>query len=101
MTDADLAAGIAALTAYVQGIAPFESMFVPASAYQTAVTDIITASDGSADQTPAGRQAVAQTAMRAAINSAGLGSQISNQQCHDGTAIVLAAVNKSVALGSD
>ena len=95
MTDAELAAGIAALKSYVKGIAPFESMFVPANAYQTAVTDIVTAADGSADQTPAGRQAAAQAAMRVAINSAGYGSEISDQECSDGTAVVLAAVNKS------
>ena len=98
MTDAELAAGIAALESYVKGIAPFESMFVPANAYQTAVMDIVTAADGSADQTPAGRQAAAQVAMRAAIDSAGDGSEISDQQIHDGTAVVLAAVNKAVAL---
>ena len=98
MTDAELAAGIAALESYVKGIAPFESMFVPANAYQTAVMDIVTAADESTDQTPAGRQAAAQVAMRAAINSAGYGSDISDQECHDGTAVVLAAVNKAVAL---
>ena len=98
MTDAELTAGIIALESYVKGIDPLEAIFAPTSIYQTAVTDIVTAADGSADQTPAGRQAAAQVAMRAAINSAGYGSDISDQECHDGTAVVLAAVNKAVAL---
>ena len=95
MTDAELTTGIIALGSYVKGIDPLEAIFAPTSIYQTAVTDIVTAADGSADQTPAGRQAAAQAAMRVAINSAGYGSEISDQECSDGTAVVLAAVNKS------
>lgn len=92
----DLNAGIAALQAYVEGIT-WEAMFINAGVYQTGVTDIITSADDSADQTPAGRQTAAQSALRSAINAAGYGSEVTDQECHDGAAVVLAAVNKNRA----
>ena len=96
MTNADIAAGQAALEAYVEGVT-WKAMFIKAAVYHEGAIDAIRAADVSPDQTPQGRQAAATAALARALAKAGYASQVTPQQLHDGTAVILAAVNKARA----
>lgn len=96
MTNGDIDTGEAALRGYVQG-QTWKAAFIQEQVFRDGAIDAIRAADQSADKTPAGKQAAAQAALRAALNAVGYGAQVNDQQCHDGAAVVLAAVNTSRA----
>jgi hypothetical protein len=96
-TTAEVTAGIAALKAAVDQMlqakgAQWEEMFIPESAYDNGVADVINAADASKDQSPTGRQSAGQTALRAALNSTGQGAQVTNAECATCATAILKAV---------
>lgn len=94
-TPTQLAAGETALKAYVQQAEGWEAAFVPEQAYVAGATDVVKAALASADQSPAGRQAAGQKALRAAIDSAGYGHEVTDAMCAAGAAAVLKAISSS------
>lgn len=93
MTNAEIAAGELALKTYATGVT-WEAVFAPAQAWRDGAIDIIRAADDGSDQSPPGRQASAQVALRKALDATGYGNRMNAQQCHDATAVVLAAAHK-------
>jgi hypothetical protein len=89
---AELAAGEAALKAYVQQAEGWKAAFVPEQAYVTGASDVIAAANASADQSSAGRQAAGQKALRAAIDATGYGGDVTDAMCTAGAAAVLKAI---------
>lgn len=94
MTNADIAAGELALKTYATGVT-WEAIFAPAKAWREGAIDIIKAADAGEDQSPPGRQASGQAALRKALDATGYGGRMNAQQCHDATAVVLAMVHKA------
>lgn len=99
MTEAEDQAGAAALKTYIDnmleanGLA-WEELFIPDSVYLTGAKDAIEAADASEDTSTTGRSAAACTALRAAIDSTGHGSQVSDLNIQEGVAAILTAVAK-------
>lgn len=101
---ADIAAGQTALDGYVSGVEGwFKTSIIRAKAphaFRDGASDVVRVMDAAKampSATPASIQAAAQAALRKAINATGYGDQVTDQQIHDGTAVVIAAVNKSRA----
>ena len=69
----------------------FFAMLIPASAWMNGATAVVTAAEKSADQSTSGRQAAGFKALRAALNSTGQGGQVTDAQCSQGAAQILAA----------
>lgn len=90
MTDAELAAGVAAAIAY-EGW--FDSSAIGEANNEKLVTLAITAADASPDQTGNGRQASAVAALTAAIAAAGASSEVTSDMINGVTAAVLQAVS--------
>ena len=88
LTPAQLAAGVAAAADY-EG---FASNFVGQSRNEGLVKLVEGAADAAKDQSPAGRQAAAVSALTAVIAQAGDSSMVSADQIAGITAAVLAAV---------
>lgn len=96
-TQAEIDAGSAALKAAVDQMLEaagegFEEFFIPDDVFSTGSADAISAADSAADQSPAGRQAAAAAALRAAIDAAGYGAQVADDQVSTCAAAVLSAV---------
>ncbi len=91
-TPAQLVAGEAALRSYVLAAEGWEANFIPEAAYVTGATDVIDAANASTDQSAAGRQVAGEKALRAAIDAAGYGAQVTDQMCADAAAAVLKAI---------
>lgn len=98
MTDSDLAAGVAALKAYVQQIDGWEADFVSAQAYSDGASIVITTYDGAGVVgNPAPGQldlisAECASKLYASIQSAGYGSKVTPDQCAQASQAVIAAV---------
>lgn len=92
LTQSDLHAGVSTLVAYLKETLGWEAAFVPTSAEETAVQDVVNAADNTTDLSPASRQAAGQAALRTAINAAGYGRFVSDLQCAKATTTILAAV---------
>lgn len=97
MTNGDIAAGEAALTAYVQRTEGFKAYFVPEQAERDGAIDIIKQMDsvGKPDNPDAVDllQATCGLALYQAISSAGYGSDVTADQCAEAAGEVIAAVN--------
>ena len=96
-TSVEIAAGEAALKAYVLGMLQhrgmsWEAWLIPGSAYHTGALDVITAADGCKDQDEVWRQTAGQNALRVALNSTGQGGQVTDTECAAGARAVLLAV---------
>ena len=89
MTDAELAAGVAAAQGY-EGW--FDSGLIGVAHNQEIVGLVIDAADRATDQTASGRAAAAETKMRAEANAAGYGAQVSDAMIAGVTLAVLGAV---------
>lgn len=99
MTEAEDQAGAVALKTYIDNMLEangmaWEELFIPDSVYLTGAKDAIEAADASEDTSTAGRSAAACTALRAAIDSTGHGSQVSDLNIQEGVAAILTAVAK-------
>lgn len=97
MTNGDIAAGEAALTAYVDRTEGFEAYFVPEQAERDGAIDIIKQMDsvGKPDNTDAAEllQAACGMALFQAIGAAGYGNDVTAEQCSEAAGEVIAAVN--------
>jgi hypothetical protein len=91
-TDAEIAAGLSALSVYLGTALGWEASFIPEYAEQDAVTDVITAADAAADQSAGGRQQAGVMALRTGLNNAGYGSEVTDQMCADAVQTILAAI---------
>jgi hypothetical protein len=99
MTQAEINVAAAALHADVDRILEatgrgWEEWLIPISVYATGAADIIKGADGAEDQTPAGRVQAGQAALRAALDSTGQGSQVTDAQCRNAAADALSAVTR-------
>jgi hypothetical protein len=93
MTNSEIDDGAAALEAYAEGQS-WKARFAPAKTWHEGSIDIIKAADGAAEQSPIGRLTAAVAALHAALKAVGHEGEMTEQQYHDGAAVVLAAVNK-------
>jgi hypothetical protein len=64
---------------------------IPGNAYTSGATDIVNAASEAADQSPAGRLAAGEVALRKALDSTGQGGRVTDAQVAAGTAAVLKA----------
>ena len=67
-------------------------MLIPDDAYPQAAECAIDAGDSAQDKSVAGRNAAASAALRAAVNAAGEGFQVTDEQCAQAAAAILTAV---------
>lgn len=58
----------------------WEEMFIPDSVYTTGAQDVLMAATRATDQSVTGRQTAGQAALRAALDSTGQGSQVSDAE---------------------
>jgi hypothetical protein len=93
MTNDEINDGASALEAYAEGQS-WKAYLAPKGTWHEGSIDIIKAADGGKDQTPIGRLTAAVAALHAALKAVGHEGEMSDQQYHDGAAVVLAAVNK-------
>jgi hypothetical protein len=93
MTNHEIDDGAAALEAYAEGQS-WKAYLAPKGTWHEGSIDIIKAADTSKDQTPVGRLTAAVAALHAALKAVGHEGEMTDQQYHDGAAVVLAAVNK-------
>ena len=93
MTNNEIDDGAVALESYAEGQS-WKAYLAPKGTWHEGSIDIIKAADGGKDQTPAGRQTAAVAALHAALKAVGHEGEMTEQQYHDGAAVVLAAVNK-------
>jgi hypothetical protein len=93
MTNAEIDAGAAALEAYAEGQS-WKAHLAPRGTWHEGSIDIIRAADGGIDQTPVGRLKAAVAGLHAALKAVGHEEEMTAQQYHDATAVVLAAVHK-------
>lgn len=96
-TQAEYQAGMAALQNYIDQMLSsqgksWEEGFIPSSVFSTGSMDAINAADAASDQTSMGRLTAASAALRAAVNSTGEGSQVSDADCNAAAAMILDAV---------
>ena len=93
-TQSEIDAGAAALRSYIESVNFFEGLIAPETALDGGAKDIIEAADKSNDQSQGTRLTAGTAALRAALNSIGYGSQVTDQQCASGAAAVLVAIAK-------
>jgi hypothetical protein len=98
-TQVEVQAGAAAFKTYLdqmlvaQGVG-WEEAFIPDNIYAEAAQEVITASDGSADQSSAARVAAGAAALLASVTAAGQGSRVTPTNCQEASAAILTAVAK-------
>lgn len=80
MTDAQYAAGVAALTAYVKQIEGWKASFVPATVYSEGVSDIFDTWDAASGSTQV-KEAACGAALYQSISNAGYGDDVTPAQC--------------------
>ena len=96
-TQPEIDAGAAAFKAWLDNLLVEEGkgwaeMFIPDDAYPEAVQCVISAADGQKDQSPASRQTAGATALRNAVNAAGEGSQVTDEQVAEAAVVILSTV---------
>jgi hypothetical protein len=80
MTDAQFAAGVAALTAYVKNIEGWKASFISDDVYSQGVSDIFDTWDASSGSTQV-KEAACGAALYQSITNAGYGSDVTPAQC--------------------
>jgi hypothetical protein len=91
-TQAQITAGAAALSAYLQSVDGWEARFIPASDLSEGAALIISAANKGPDQSALGRQAAGGAALFKAISAAGYGDKVTPAECRDAAGKVLAAI---------